>query len=326
MRWSFPFVSDFASCALAYFNILFDSITKNNMRHLLILLVSSVALLAASLSSAQENNRGVNLYKSTLSAAKLESNPVVPATQIFDEKEAIRVSQEAIGNRLGDYAFLDRSRRTVRLSDYLGKPLIISMIYTHCPVVCATTTRSLTALKLSQDALGADSFGVLTVGFDTENDTPETMDFFAKRMNVSLPNWEFVTADPETIKKLSKDLGFVFAPAEEGGFNHITQTTYVDAQGKVYRQIYGDEFENKTLLEPLRDMIYNIKTAEPGLAGFSNKVRLFCTVYDAKSGRYALNYNFFYATGLGILVSLLITWWIVVEYRRSPKRSYRDPD
>ena len=250
----------------------------------------------------------------------------MPAGQIFDEKEALRLSQEAIGNRVGEYTFLDRSGRTVRLSDYLGKPLIISMIYTHCPAVCATTTRSLTALKSSQDALGADSFGVLTVGFDTENDTPETMDFFAKRMNVNLPNWEFVSADPETIKKLSKDLGFVFSPAEEGGFNHITQTTFVDAQGKVYRQIYGEEFENKTLLEPLRDMIYNIKTAEPGFTGFSNKVRLFCTVYDAKSGNYTVSYNFFYATGLGILVSLLITWWLVAEYRRSPKRSYRDHD
>jgi protein SCO1/2 len=296
------------------------------MRYLLFLLGASVALLAAPPSNAQDNDRGVNLYKSTLSAAKLESQPVGPVTQIFDEKEALRVSQEAIGNRLGDYTFVNRSGRTVRLSDYLGKPLIISMIYTHCPVVCVTTTRSLTALKLSQDALGADSFNVLTVGFDTENDTPESMDFFAKRMSVSLPNWEFVSADPETIKKLSKDLGFFFAPAEEGGFNHITQTTFVDAQGKVYRQIYGEEFENKTLLEPLRDMIYNIKTAEPGFAGFSNKVRLFCTVYDAKSGKYAVSYNFFYATGLGILISLLIIWWIVFEYRRSPKRSYRDHD
>lgn len=293
------------------------------MRHRLCLLGFTIAIaLAAPVSGAQDTRGGVNLYRSTLSVAKAEVTPLATATQVFDEKEAFKISQAAIGNRLGNYIFLDRSGRTVRLSDYLGKPLIISMIYTHCPVVCATTTRSLTALKLSQDALGADSFGVLTIGFDTENDTPESMDFFAKRMDVNLPNWNFVSADAETINKLSKDLGFVFVPAEEGGFNHITQTTYVDAQGRVYRQIYGEEFENKTLLEPLRDMIYNIKTAEPGLAGLSNKVRLFCTVYDAKSGKYTVNYNFFYATGLGILVSLLIAWWLFFEYRRSPKRNY----
>jgi len=249
------------------------------------------------------------------------AQPEASAPQIFDEKEALRISQAAVGKQLGDYTFLDRSGRTVRLSDYRGKPLVISMIFTHCPVICATTTRSLSALKLSQSAFGADSFGVLTVGFDTENDTPEAMDDFAKRMGIDLKNWEFVSSEPETIKKLSKDLGFSYYPTDEGGFNHITQTTFVDAQGKIYRQIYGDEFENKTLLEPLRDMIYNIQTAAPGLAGLSNYVRLFCTVYDTKTGKYEVDYNYFYGVGWGILVSLLITWWIVIEYRRSPKRN-----
>jgi len=249
-----------------------------------------------------------------------------PVTNILDEKEILRISQAAIGHQLGDYTFLDRSGRAVRLSDYRGKPLVISMIYTHCPFVCATTTRSLSALKLSQSAFGEDSFGVLTVGFDTENDTPEAMDDFAKRMGIDLTNWEFVSSDTETIEKLSKDLGFVFYPTDEGGFNHITQTTFVDGQGKVYRQIYGEEFNNKTLLEPLREMIYNIKTAEPGLAGFSNKVKLFCTEYNERTGKYEVSYSYFYAIGGSVLISLLITWWLVVEFRRSPKRSHREHD
>lgn len=269
----------------------------------------------------------------------IEGKPVAPAVKLqaqaqatvatpqgFDEREALRISQAAIGNQLGDYTFLDRSGRTVRLADYRGKPLVISMIYTHCPIVCATTTRSLSALKSSQDALGEDSFGVLTVGFDTENDTPEAMDDFAKRMGVSLPKWEFASADPETIKKLSKDLGFVYFPTDEGGFNHVTQTTFVDGQGKVYRQVYGEEFENKTLLEPLKDMIYNIKTAEPGLAGLSNKIKLFCTVYDSRAGTYKVSYSYFYGVGLGVLVSLLVLGWIVFEYRRSPRRNYPSHD
>lgn len=245
---------------------------------------------------------------------------------VFDEKAILRISQAAIGNQVGDYSFIDRSGRKVRLADYRGKPLVISMIFTHCPFICATTTRSLSTLKASQAAFGEDSFGVLTVGFDTENDTPEAMDDFAKRMGIDLTNWEFVSSDPETIKKLSKDLGFTFYPTDEGGFDHITQTTFVDGQGKVYRQIYGEEFDNKTLIEPLREMIYNIKTAEPGLAGLSNKVKLFCTVYDSKEGKYKVSYNYFYGIGLGFLISLLVIWWIALEYRRSPKRHYPEHD
>ncbi|MCR4297902.1 MAG: SCO family protein [Gallionella sp.] len=300
------------------------------MRHYLLPLSLAVLLSAAMPCLAQDpDTGGMQMYKASVAAAKLQAPQEETSAPVFDEKEVLKISQGAIGNQLGDYTFTDRSGRAVRLSDYRGKPLVISMIYTQCPIICATTTRSLSALKLSQDALGADSFGVLTVGFDAENDTPEAMGDFARRMDINLPNWEFVSADQDTIKKLSKDLGFVFFPSAEGGFSHITQTTYIDKQGKVYLHVYGDELDNKTLLEPLKNMIYNVKstdpiynfaTAESGFAGIAKSVRLFCTVYDTKTGKYTVDYSFFYGIGLGILVSLLITWWIVIEYRRSPKR------
>ena len=291
-------------------------------RHLLLLIL--VVIVSAALPSLahESDSGGVKLYKNAVTTAKQQVQPIKPSDQALDEKQALQVSQSAIGKQLGDYTFLSRGGRTVRLSDYRGKPLIIDMIYTHCPFVCATKTRNLDALKLSRDALGPDSFAVLTIGFDTENDTPQAMDDFGKRIDAKMANWEFVSADADTIKKLSKDLGFVFSASPSGGFDHITQTTFIDGQGRVYQQIYGDEFDNKTLLEPLKNMIYDIKTAESGFAGLSNRIRLFCTIYDAKTGKYNVDYSYFYGIGLGILVSLLIIWWIVSEYRRSPKRSY----
>lgn len=290
-----------------------------------LLLPLSLALLlsvAPPCVALEGNPNGANLFNATVSNAKSQVQPVERVTQVFDEKEALKISQGAIGNRIGDYTFRDRSGRTVRLSDYLGKPLVVSLIYTHCPIICATTTRSLSAIKQSQEALGADSFGVLTVGFDTENDTPEVMGDFAKRMDVNLPNWEFVSSDADTIKKLSKDLGFTYFPSEDGGFVHITQTTFVDKKGKVYLHVYGDEFDNKTLLQPLRDMIYevNAHTAKPEIDDLLSKVKFFCTVYDAKSGKYVLDYGYFYAIGWGVFFTLLISYGIVTEYRRSPKR------
>jgi len=303
------------------------------MLHHLALLSLAIVFSAALPALAQENDAsGLKLYVATVSTTKTQVQPV-DTSQYFDEKQALKISQGAIGNKLGDYTFLNRSGRKVRLSDYRGKPLVVSMIYTHCPFICATTTRNLSALKLSRDALGPDSFSVLTIGFDTVNDTPKAMDDFAQRMDVKLPNWEFVSADPKTIKKLSKDLGFVFFPSPEGGFEHITQTTFVDGNGIVNLQIYGEEFENRTLLEPLKNMIYNVKstdpiynfgTAESGFAGIAKSVKLFCTVYDSKTGMYTVDYSFFYGIGMGILMSLFIIWWIIGEYRRSPKRSRLD--
>jgi len=304
------------------------------MRYYFLPLILVVLFFSVTTSSALENeSTGAQLYKKAISEAKQHVKPVKEVLQAIDEKELLRISQSAIGNQVGNYTFLSHSGRKVSMSDYRGKPLVIDMIYTHCPMVCVTKTRNLEALKLSQDALGIDSFGVLTIGFDTENDTPEAMDNFGKRMDAKLTNWEFVSADTETIKKLSKDIGFVFVPSPNGGFDHISQTTFIDGDGRVYQQIYGDEFNNQTLLLPLRNMIfkvkttdpiYNSETAEPGLAGIANSVRLFCTVYDSQTGKYIVDYSIFYAIGLSVFISMLITWWIIREYKRSPKRSRID--
>ncbi len=293
------------------------------MHHYSLPIILVVLLSTALPTLAQDSDTsGVKLYENAVTKAKLQVPHYKVDSQVFDVKEALKTSQSAIGNQLGDYTFTSRGGHRVRMSDYLGKPLVIDMIYTHCPLVCAIKTRNLEALKLSQDALGVDSFAVLTIGFDTENDTPEAMDDFGERMNVKMPNWKFVSADADTIKKLSKDLGFVFFPSPIGGFDHITQTTFIDGKGRVYQQVYGEDFDNKTLLEPLRNMIYNVKstgpiynfdTAEPGLAGIAKSVRLFCTIYDAKTGKYVLDYSIFYAMGMGD--RCLIANYLVDRYR-----------
>src|SRR4030067_3670903 len=114
------------------------------MRHHLIPLGFAV-LLSAALPSHAQDSAGAKLYSAAVTEAKLLAQTVqpVPSYQTLVEKEALKISQAAIGNQLGDYTFLSHSRGKVRLSDYRGKPLVASLTSTNCPFVCATTTRNL---------------------------------------------------------------------------------------------------------------------------------------------------------------------------------------
>src|SRR5674476_160228 len=116
-------------------------------------LIWAILLSSVTPALAQNNDTdGLKLYNNAVSTAKLHVQAV--DTQAFDEKETLKISQDAIGKQLGDYTFLNRNGHTVRLSDYRGKPLVIDMVYTHCPLVCATKTWNLKeALKPSMDAL-----------------------------------------------------------------------------------------------------------------------------------------------------------------------------
>ena len=220
---------------------------------------------------------------------------------VDNEKQALAISQAALGRALRDGRFVGIDGKPVRLSDFRGKPLIINLIYTgcnqSCPVVIETLRRN---VEIGQDALGRDAFVVITVGFDTRRDTPARMRAFARERGAILPNWHFLSTDYETANRLAADTGFVFR-ASAGGFVHMTQTTVVDARGRIYRQIYGGGFEPPALVEPLKDLVFGRRGSKTSISGLINRIRLFCTVYSPGIDRYRFDYGIFIALIIGIL-------------------------
>lgn len=235
----------------------------------------------------------------------------------FDPQAAMQASREAIGRQIGDYALLDRKGRPLHLSSYRGKPLLVSLIYTKCSETCPMTTRYLNkAVKLMSEALGTGSFAVLSIGFDTASDSPQAMQKFAAREGVDLPNWEFASLDPATVKDLTRDVGFYFR-ASPAGFDHISQLSIIDQDGRVYRQIYGDQFDLPILGEPLKQLVGNASIRYPAWKGLSERIRLFCTVYDPSTGRYRTDYSFFVGMLISAAMILPFGYWIFREVRRA---------
>lgn len=208
----------------------------------------------------------------------------------FDAARALDISQAAIGNVIADHALIAADGSAVRLrSDFDGRPLVVSMIFTTCRNVCPAITRSLqTALAAARDELGADSFDVVTVGFDTDVDTPGAMAAFARRLGIEDPHWQFLSADLETLRALTADVGFIFFPTG-AGFDHINQTTVIDGDGRVRAQIYGVGFDPAALRGALGEIASGAPW-RPGLVGgVIDRVRLFCTVYDDQTGAYTFD-------------------------------------
>jgi len=240
----------------------------------------------------------------------------------FDPQAAMQTSREAIGRQVGDYALVDREGRTLHLSSYRGKPLLVSLIYTKCSDTCPMTTRYLNkAVGLMSEALGTGSFAVLSIGFDTTSDSPQAMRKFAAREGIDSPNWEFASLDPATLKELTRDVGFYYRPSP-AGFDHLSQLSIIDQDGKVYRQIYGDQFDLPILGEPLKQLLGNASIRYPTWKGLSARIRLFCTVYDPSTGRYRTDYSFFVAMLISAAMILPFGYWIFREMRRawSPAR------
>lgn len=247
-----------------------------------------------------------------------------PAAVPFDRDGALATSQAAIGRQVGDYRFTDRFGRPLRLAELRGRPVVISLIYSSCSHTCPMLTRNLERIvRVAREALGEGSFSVLTIGFDTAKDTPRRMASFARQQGIDLADWWVLSADAATMAGLVRDLGFVYF-ASPKGFDHLAQTTVLDSEGRVYRQIYGRDIEVPLLVDPLKALVFGTETPFASLEDLVKKVRLFCTVYDPASDRYRFDYSLFIGMFIGLMSLggigfVLVRGWL--RLRRTERRA-----
>ena len=234
----------------------------------------------------------------------------------LDQDAALQTSQAAIGRQVGDYTLYDTEGAEVRLASYRGQPLVVNFVYTGCFQVCPTATKSLEgAVREARRALGPGTFRVATIGFNLPYDSPQAMKDFARRQGIDSPDWKFLSPAPGTVEALTRDFGFRYE-ATSAGFDHVLQASIVDADGRIYRQLYGDSFSAPQFTGALLELAQNAPRPAQGVADVLEQVRLLCTVYDPSTGRYRFNYAVLIEIFVGASIMLIGIASVVVEWRR----------
>jgi protein SCO1/2 len=247
-------------------------------------------------------------------AALLFSSP----SAIADEADnAFRRSEAAIGGTISDLSFRSIDGTEVGLKSLRGRPVLLTLIYTGCTDVCPAIIESLApAVDAGKEALGEDSFSVVTIGFDTRNDTPDRMRSFARQHKAGGGNWYFLSSDRKTLDILAEAVGFTFSPSA-GGFDHMAQVTVLDKHGKIYRQVYGGSFTPPQIVEPLKELVFGREKPFFSFGGMVDRVKLFCTVYNPNTGRYYFNYSLFASIFIGVGCLLAVLYVLVKETRKA---------
>lgn len=157
----------------------------------------------------------------------------------------LRASAEAPKKFPGDSVYAvslpwtDDAGKKGELSQFAGKYVVLTFIYTHCQASCPLT---IGRLKSIQDELDAKhkTAEIAVVSMDADRDTPEVLAAFRKEQKLDRANWHFFWGPDENVRTLSSILGGSYQKTKGGmEFMHSNMIHLLGPDGRIVEVMEG---------------------------------------------------------------------------------------
>lgn len=150
-----------------------------------------------------------------------------------------------VGEMVPDFTLINQKGAKVSLSDFRGKGVIISFLYTQCPYPdkCAMIGQKLRNLaELGKKIGNESSLQVVAITLDPVHDKPEVLKEYAQGFDAEHKNWSFLTGSEDDIARVAGAFGVIYW-TEKGVIEHNMRTAFVDPTGKLQILKSGSEWK-----------------------------------------------------------------------------------
>ncbi len=160
------------------------------------------------------------------------------------------------GDPFPDATLLTQDSLQLRLSDLRGRALLLTFIYTRCPVpdFCPLMSRRFQQLQEPLKARFGDRTRLLTISFDPAYDTPSVLRRYAQQYTDDTRHWIFATGDTTTIRRLATQFG-VHYEAAAGEIIHNLTTALVTPDGRIGRIWRGNRWTTDEVLAAVAEVL-----------------------------------------------------------------------
>lgn len=127
----------------------------------------------------------------------------------------------------------DSKGREYGFSEFEGKYIMMTYIYTRCSTVCPQLEKNLAEVygAIPEKYLGKDIV-FLSVSFDPERDTPEILDRYRTYFGSDGESWRMARIpNQDELQKLLDEIGVIVIPDGNGDFSHNVAFYLVDREG-----------------------------------------------------------------------------------------------
>jgi len=197
-------------------------------------------------------------------ATVLLDHIVVVAQGKPDYRPAMIYHVPAKGDAVPDFKLRNQDGRTIHLSQFRGQELLITFIYTRCPLpnFCPLVTRNFAAIdnQINADQALRGKMHLLCVSFDPEHDTPERLKAYGEQYISSdakseFAHWDFAVPEKPVLTEMAKYFNVGMSDASDGTITHTLSTTLIGRDGKVLKFYPGNEWTPQQVVADVKQSL-----------------------------------------------------------------------
>lgn len=166
------------------------------------------------------------------------------------------------GDEVPNFKLLNQNNREIHIRDYRGKALLLTFIYTRCPVPDYCTLMSNNFAQIDR-ALGQDpdlyeKTHLLSISIDPAYDTPQVLKSYGaahteRYEKETFAHWEFAGGTTEQVKKIAEYFGLTYFP-DKDQIIHALRTVIITPDGKVAKIYSGNDWKPDEVVDEMKKL------------------------------------------------------------------------
>lgn len=186
---------------------------------------------------------------------------VVVAQAKPDYKPGLLYHIPKAGDEVPDFALLNQSNEKIHISQFRGKALLLTFIYTRCPLADYCPRMSKNFARIDKELMGDPSLlnktHLLSVSFDPTYDTPAVLRSYGgayteKYTNEKFEHWDFAAPAKGDLTEMEKFFDIGAVPESNSSITHSLSTVLIGPDGKIVNWYPGNEWKPEEVLGDIR--------------------------------------------------------------------------
>lgn len=167
------------------------------------------------------------------------------------------------GDTIPNFSLINQDGKPIRLEQYRGRVLLITFIYTRCPLpdYCPLMSNNFAAIdkELKKNPDLYNKTHLLSISFDTAYDTPKVLKSYGgayteNYAGETFSHWEFATGSPDEIRQIAQFFGLRYYE-ESDQIVHGLRTIVISPDGKVFKVYRSNDWKPEEVLRDIQALL-----------------------------------------------------------------------